>query len=75
LLGAVVTLRDESHSFCETKCSRERGGCHCGSILLQFDAHIKDLELYVQRVAILKEEAKSTAQLVSLYICAISMAR
>lgn len=71
LLGAIVTLRDESHSFCETMCLRERGRCRCGSILLQFDEHIKDLELCVQRVATLKEEAKSTAQLVSLHLCNI----
>jgi len=69
LLRTVVALREECCVFCKINCSRKREVCRCDHIRLRFDAHIKDLELYVQRSDILKEEAKSTARLVrpSLY--------
>jgi len=66
LLRTVVDLREECHALCTINCSRENEMCCCDHIRLQFDTHIKDLELYVQRAGILKEEAKSSARLVCL---------
>lgn len=39
--------------------------CRCAQTLARLDIYISELEMYVHRVNVLKEDAKSLAQLVS----------
>jgi hypothetical protein len=64
LLKTITGLRAECHESCKMICSNQEDSCDCARVLVRFNTFINDLEMYVQRANVLKEEAKSAARLV-----------
>src|SRR5947207_14347779 len=64
LLKTVTGLREEFRECCKMICSNHEGICDCARVLVRFNTYISDLEMYVQRADVLKEEAKSASRLV-----------
>jgi len=68
LLKTITQLRAECHECCKMMCSNQEDSCDCARVLFGFNTFINDLEMYVQRANILKEEAKSVARLVCSFV-------
>ena len=69
LLKAITGLRTEFRECCKMICSNQEDVCDCDRMLVQFNTYVSDLEMYVQRANVLKEEAKSIARLVCSMSC------
>ena len=67
LLKTVTGLRAEFRECCKMICSNQEGICDCARVLVRFSTYISDLEMYVQRADVLKEEAKN----VSRFVCSM----
>jgi len=65
LLSTITGIRSECYECCRIHCSSQEENCDCDRALRQFDEYIKEIENYVQRAVILRDKAKSTAQLLS----------
>lgn len=64
-LSTVVRIREQCQKCCNMNYSNTKKKCNCDQVLVQFDEHIKELELYVMRVDVLRDKAKCIAQLLS----------
>jgi len=69
LLKTITGLRAECRECCKMICSNQEDDCDCAQILVRFNTYISDLEMYVQRADVLKEEAKSVTRLVCSMFC------
>jgi hypothetical protein len=66
-LSTVVRIREQCQKCCNMNYSNTKKKCNCDQVLVQFDEHIKELEMYVMRVDVLRDKAKCTAQLVRYF--------
>lgn len=60
-------IREQCRKWCK-KYHWQIQNCNCEQILEEFDEHVKEVEGHVKRAEALKERARSTTQLVSLYL-------
>lgn len=68
MLNTVVGIREQCKKCCQRYCKEEReGDCDCDQVIEELDEHVKEVEMHVKRVQLLRERAKSTAQLVSSF--------
>lgn len=64
LLGNIVGVREECQKWCEEHNRYGVHKCDCAQIIAEFNEHVREAECHVKRAEALKEQAKSTAQLV-----------
>ena len=68
LLETTLCIREHCQTLCGQECAKEYESCDCEEILQLFNGHVNELELLCSRARVLKDKAKSTAQLVSCFV-------
>ena len=72
-LSTIIRMRGQCKKCCERHCKKGEGKCDCDQIIEEFDEHVKEVEMHVGRARVLRERAKSIAQLVSLCLILSNM--
>jgi len=65
--STVMGIRDLCKKCCARHHNKEEEMCGCDYAIEEFDEHVKEIETCIRRAEALRERARSTAQLVSLF--------
>jgi hypothetical protein len=68
LLNTITRVRELCKRCCKTHCRKEVE-CDCDLIMEEFDEHVAEVEIQVNRAEVLRQSANSTASLVSFTTC------
>jgi hypothetical protein len=68
LLNDVIAIVGRCQSCCQRHCNNLEGKCDCDLLVEEFNGHVKQVEMYIRRVEVLRKEVKSTAHLVSILL-------